>query len=195
MWREGVGTSSSCCVASGIAGRLRFPALLPARPDVMIKKLLGALENLLPGSTRSRLLSIAIVALIAGDAIWSYVGGTYGPYEVIGYNYADRDIAGFFVDGQGVGSSYAHESGGGGGIFCCHSIPKHAKTLHIKVVLGLTKEQYEKDLPNDAYQIDMPVPALPDKHDGFIEFHFLPNRRVEAAWVKFPTIPHIPNAH
>lgn len=71
---------------------------------------------------------------------------------------------------------------------------KHVKTLHIKVELGLTKEQYEKDLPNEKFETDIPMPTLPNMHDGFIEFHFLPHQRVEAAWVKFPTTPHIPNA-
>jgi len=143
---------------------------------------------------------IALAVLMVGGAIWSHacVSGetdTYGPYGVTGYNYTDRHIARFLVDGQGAGSSEAHQSGGGGGLYCCIDLPKHAKTLHIKVELELTEEQDAKNLPPDTFETDIPMPSLPNKHDGFIEFHFLPHQRVEAAWVSFPTIPHIPNAH
>ncbi|QXE07349.1 DUF3304 domain-containing protein (plasmid) [Paraburkholderia sprentiae WSM5005] len=119
---------------------------------------------------------------------------TYGPYHVTGYNYTDRNIAAFDVDDFGGGDSQAHEKGGGGGIVCCLDIPKRAKTLHIKVVLGLTWDQYNKNLPNDTYETDIAVPELPNKRDGYIEFHFLPERKIEAKWVDFPTTPHIPNA-
>jgi len=147
-----------------------------------------------------RALSTAAGILLVGVAAWGQAcvagkGETYGPYEVIGDNYTDRGISRLFIDGHGVGSSYADGSGGGGGIYCCHDIPKHAKTLHIKVELEWTKEQYEKHSPHDTFETDIPVPPLPDKHDGFIEFHFLPRQRIDAAWVSFPTIPHIPGAH
>jgi hypothetical protein len=143
---------------------------------------------------------VALAAFVVGGTIWSHAcvsgeANMYGPYSVIGYNYTDRHIAGFYVNGHGVGSSEAHQPGGGGGIFCCLGIPKHTKILHIKVKLGLTKEQYERDLPNDTFETDIPVPQLPNKHDGYIEFHFLPDQRVEVVWVNFPTTPNIPNAH
>ncbi|WP_231337661.1 DUF3304 domain-containing protein [Paraburkholderia sprentiae] len=54
---------------------------------------------------------------------------TYGPYEVIGYNYTDRNIAAFDVNEFGAGRSEARQSGGGGGEVCCLDILKHAKTL------------------------------------------------------------------
>ncbi|WP_114717950.1 DUF3304 domain-containing protein [Trinickia caryophylli] len=119
---------------------------------------------------------------------------TYGPYHVTGYNYTDRNIAAFDIDDFGAGYSRAHKIGGGGGITCCLDIPKHAKTLHIKVALGLTWEQFDKNLPNETYETDIPVPELANKHEGYIEFHFLPGRKIEAKWVDFPTTPHIPSA-
>ena len=143
---------------------------------------------------------IALAGLMVGGTIWSHAcvsseSDTYGPYEVIDYNYTDLHNASFYVDGHGVGSSEAHQPGGGGGIFCCLDIPKRAKILHIKVELDLTEEQDAKNLPPDVFETDIPVPSLPNKHDGFIEFHFLPNHKVEASWVSFPTTPHIPNTH
>ncbi|WP_321954897.1 DUF3304 domain-containing protein [Paraburkholderia bannensis] len=139
---------------------------------------------------------VAFAALLVGGAVWSYVSisneAAYGPYAVIGYNYTDRHIVNFFVNGFAAGASEAHKSGGGGGIVCCFSIPKSAKQLHVKVELEWTKEQYLANAPHDTFETDIPVPPLTNKHDGFIEFHFLPKQRVEAAWVNFPTTPDIP---
>lgn len=137
--------------------------------------------------------------MLVGGAVWSHacVSGedAYGPYSVIGYNYTDRHISSFIVNGFAAGASHAHESGGGGGIVCCFEIPKSTKTFHVKVELDLTREQYVKDLPGDTFETDIPVPPLKNKHDGFIEFHFLPHQKVEASWVKFPTTPDIPGTH
>ncbi|WP_027797872.1 DUF3304 domain-containing protein [Paraburkholderia acidipaludis] len=140
---------------------------------------------------RSFLLLACVIGIAVGRACSQE---TYGPYHVTGYNYTDRNIAAFDVDDFGAGDSAAHQSGGGGGFACCLDIPNRAKTLHIKVVLGLTWEQFDKNLPNDTYETDIPVPELPNKHDGYIEFHFLTGRKIEAKWVKFPTTPNIPKA-
>jgi hypothetical protein len=149
--------------------------------------------------TRGKFRNVALAAMLVGGAVWSHacVSGedAYGPYSVIGYNYTDRHISSFYVNGFAGGSSEAHQSGGGGGIVCCFSIPKHTKQLHVKVELEWTKAQYLADAPHDTFETDIPVPPLKNKHDGFIEFHFLPNRRVEAAWVNFPTNPDIPGTH
>lgn len=137
------------------------------------------------------LLFVCFAALLAGRACSSE---TYGPYHVIGYNYTDRTVYLFSLDDFGAGSSEAHQSGGGRGISCCLTIPRNAKTMHVKVTLGLTQEQYGKNLPNDTFEKDIAVPDLPNKHHGYIEVHFLPNQRIGAKWVNFPTTPHIPNA-
>jgi len=131
---------------------------------------------------------LAIAALLLAGSWWVHAQtASYGPYRVTGYNYTDRSIALFTIDGFGAGGANAHESGGGGGTVCCMSVPQNGKTWHIKIVYELTQEQYKKDLPNDVYEADIPVPPLLNKHDGYIEFHFLPDRRIEALWVKYPT--------
>ncbi|MFP3478451.1 MULTISPECIES: DUF3304 domain-containing protein [Burkholderia] len=133
---------------------------------------------------------IVVAVLLLGGAWWVHAQtASYGPYRVIGYNYTDRSIALFTIDGFGAGGSNAHESGGGGGTVCCMSVPRNRKTWHIKIVYELTREQYKKDLPNDVYETDIPVPSLPNRHDGYIEFHFLPDRKIEAKWVDYPTDP------
>ncbi|WP_084168974.1 DUF3304 domain-containing protein [Paraburkholderia acidipaludis] len=136
-----------------------------------------------------------LLACVAGIAVGRACSQeTYGPYHVTGYNYTDRNIAAFDVDDFGGGYSHAHKVGGGGSITCCFDIPKQTKTLHIKVVLDLTQEQDEKNMPPETYETEVPVPELPNKHSGYIEFHFLPGRKVEAKWVEFPTTPNITNA-
>lgn len=139
------------------------------------------------------LLLAAVSVLLVGKVFYQE---TYGPYEVIGYNHTDRNIASFWIDDTWGGNSEAHRTGdgGGGGEVCCLEIAKHAKTLHIKVALGLTWDQFNKNLPNEIYETDIPVPELQSKHDGYIEFHFSPDRKIEAKWAVFPTTPHIPNA-
>ena len=142
---------------------------------------------------RRAIVSAALIVLCVGAAVWAHAkGGSYGPYGVIGYNYTDRHISNFTVDGFGGGASHAHEAGGGGGIVCCLAIPKRAKTLHIEVELEWTKEQYEKNSPHETFEANIPVPVLENKHDGFIEFHFLPQQRIEAKWVDFPAMPNPP---
>ncbi len=147
-------------------------------------------------TARGNFRNIALAAMLVGGAIWSHAcvsgEGAYGPYGVIGYNYTDRHIVNFFINGFAGGASEAHKSGGGGVIVCCFSIPKNEKNLHIKVELEWTKAQYLANAPHDTYETDVPVPPLTNKHDGFIEFHFMPHQKVEAAWVNFPTRPNIP---
>ena len=163
----------------------------------MIKRGRGIVGTSLRRQHRNWMLRILGVLFLSFGVLWaaacSSEEGSYGPYHVIGYNYTDRHIFSFVVNGFGGGSSDAHEPGGGGGIVCCMEIPRRTKDLHIKVVYELTKEQYEKNLPHDTFETDIPVPPLPNKHDGYIEFHFLPKQRVEAKWVDFPTKPDIPN--
>lgn len=166
----------------------------------MIKEIFDWFPCSLRDPARRTTRRIALAGLMVGGTVWSHAcvsgeGDTYGPYEVIGYNYTDRHIASFYVDGHGVGSSEAHQPGGGGGIFCCLDIPQRAKILHIKVELELTEEQDAQNLPPDTFETDIPVPRLTDKRKGYIEFHFLPHQQIEAAWVSLPTTPHIPNAH
>lgn len=141
------------------------------------------------------LLVFLTLTTLWSAACSSSEGSTYGPYNVIGYNYTDRSIFSFWVNGFWGANSTAHQAAGGGKITCCLNLSSTSKTMHIKVKYELTREQFDKDLPNDAFETDIPVPSLPNKHDGFLEFHFLPNQRIEAKWVDFPTKPNIPNTN
>ena len=117
----------------------------------MIKRGRGIVGTSLRRQHRNWMLRIFGVLFLSFGVLWaaacSSEEGSYGPYHVIGYNYTDRHIFSFVVNGFGGGSSDAHEPGGGGGIVCCMEIPRRTKDLHIKVVYELTKEQYEKNFP------------------------------------------------
>ena len=40
-------------------------------------------------------------------------------------------------------------------------------------------------------ETDIAVPQLPNKRDGYIGFHFLPGRQIEAQGVAYPTMPRV----
>ncbi|MDR0241490.1 MAG: DUF3304 domain-containing protein [Burkholderia sp.] len=136
------------------------------------------------------------VGVVAAGGLWGAPAhaGNDGPYRVIGYNFTDRSIYSFMIDGFGAGGSTAHKRGGGGKSVCCMDVPRGKKTWHLKIKYELTQEQYRNGLPNEVYETDIAVPKLPNQRDGYIEFHFLPDRKIEAKWVEYPTDPHNPNA-
>jgi len=138
--------------------------------------------------------AVAVGAVAAGG-LWSALAhaGSDGPYRVIGFNYTDRGVYSFVVDGFGAGSVRARQFGGGGGTACCMEVPPSKKTWHLKVTYDLTPEEDAKNLSPEIYETDIAVPKLPNKRDGYIEFHFLSDRRIEAKWVEYPTDQRNPN--
>ncbi|KVF73200.1 hypothetical protein WS75_18435 [Burkholderia sp. FL-7-2-10-S1-D7] len=77
---------------------------------------------------------------------------------------------------------------------CCMEVPRDKKTWHLKVTYDLTPEEDARNLSPEIYETDIAVPKLPTKRDGYIEFHFLPDRKIEAQWVEYPTGPRNPNS-
>ncbi|MDR0241489.1 MAG: DUF3304 domain-containing protein [Burkholderia sp.] len=119
--------------------------------------------------------------------------GSYGPYRVVGFNHTDRGVYSFVVDEFGAGSVHARQFGGGGGTACCMEVPRSKKAWHIKVTYDLTPEEDAKNLSPEVYETDIAVPKLPNKREGYIEFHFLPERKIDAKWVEYRTDQHNPN--
>jgi len=133
---------------------------------------------------------IAIAALLLAGLWWAHAQtASYGPYRVVGFNYTDRGVYNFVVDGFGAGSVHARQFGGSGGTVCCMDVPRNKKTWHLKVTYDLTPEEDAKNLSPEIYETDIAVPQLPNKRDGYIEFRFLPGRKIEAQWVDYPTGP------
>ncbi|WP_322025794.1 hypothetical protein [Burkholderia sp. BCC1977] len=87
----------------------------------------------------------------------------------------------------------ARQFGGRGGTACCMAVPSGTKTWHIKITYDLPPEEDARNLSPQVYETDIAVPTLPNRHDGFIEFHFLPDRRIEAEWGEYPATLRNPN--
>lgn len=116
-----------------------------------------------------------------------------GPYRVISFNHTDRSIYSYQIDGFGAGGAYANESQGGSSIVCCLDVPPGKKTWHIRIVYDLTREEAQRNQPDEVYETDVPIPALPDKHRGYVAFHFLPDRKIVSQWVARRIDAHVPD--
>jgi len=137
---------------------------------------------------------IAIAVLLLGGACWAHAQtASYGTYRVVGFNHTERGVYNFVVDGFGAGSVHARQFGGSGGTVCCMTVPRNKKIWHLKITYDLMPEEDARNLSPEIYETDIAVPRLPDKHDGYIEFHFLPDRKIEAQWVDYPTGPRSVN--
>ncbi|OXI95248.1 MULTISPECIES: DUF3304 domain-containing protein [Burkholderia] len=149
---------------------------------------------MLNGMRRAVCKPVAVGMLMMGSA-WNVQAQleSYGPYRVVRFNYADRGIYNFVVDGFGAGSVHARQFGGRGGTVCCMAVPRGTKAWHLKVTYDLTPEEDARNLSPEIYETEVAVPKLPNKHDGYIEFHFLPDRKIEAKWVEYPPDPRNPN--
>jgi len=113
---------------------------------------------------------IVVAVVLLGGAWWVHAQtASYGPYHVVGFNYTDRGVYNFVVDGFGAGSVHARQFGGGGGTVCCMEVPRNKKTWHLKVTYDLTPEEDAKNMSPEIYETDIAVPELPDKRDGYIE--------------------------
>jgi len=133
---------------------------------------------------------IGIAVLLLAGSWWVHAQtASYGPYRVVGFNYTDRGVYNFVVDDFGAGSVHARQFGGSGGTVCCMKVSPNKKTWHLKITYDLTPEEDAKNMSPKIYETDIAVPQLPDKHDGYIEFHFLPDRKIDAQWVDYPTGP------
>ena len=129
--------------------------------------------------------------------------GKSRPLTIYGYNYTDRYIDQFYVDGQGGGNLDVSGPGsGGGGSACCigwRDGTRLPQTVHIRWVAGGCKfltppnshgERYE-DVRHIFKEKDVilsgPVPADP----GYFEVHFYADEHVEVAITTFPSDPRL----
>lgn len=110
---------------------------------------------------------------------------------IVGFNYTDRDINEFFVDGTGGGNlSVSSASGGGGGSVCCSSYTAGTAAPEIKVRWQSDactyNSRYDEDGTefNDIFSIykTAAVKAAPvSPNPKYMEIHIFPDGHVEAA--------------
>lgn len=119
---------------------------------------------------------------------------------IYGYNYTNRYIDQFYVNGNGGGNLFVSgPGGGGGGSVCCFSYTPGTpapKTVTVKWQHGACKYKETKD-STYAYThpffktIEVPVnPKIP-ANPGYFEVHFYPDGHVEAAITEHSSPPRL----
>ena len=102
---------------------------------------------------------------------------------LVGYNYTERPIYTFSVNG--VGGSNIFVGGGGASFSCCTEITV-GQPVEIKWVYSATEKQYLAGLRKENYSttVIVPPPTVPEAE--YLEVHFYPDHHVELALVKSP---------
>ncbi|WP_156954414.1 DUF3304 domain-containing protein [Paraburkholderia acidipaludis] len=135
---------------------------------------------------RIAVVPVASLVLVAGVGFCQAVTktGSYGEFDLMGFNRTDRYIAQFYVEGQWGGNLFPKGNGGGGSATCCTSIPRGSKTLHVRWVLGWkTDEQFRNRAPQETYEADVPLPVMPrGAKSGHIQIYFFPGNRISAMY-------------
>ena len=108
---------------------------------------------------------------------------------LVGYNYTERPIYTFSVNGGGGSNIFV--GGGGAKMSCCTEITV-GQPVEIKWVYSATEKQYLAGLRKENYSttVIVPPPTVPEAE--YLEVHFYPDHRVELALVKFPGDRRIP---
>ena len=108
---------------------------------------------------------------------------------LVGYNYTERPIYTFSVNGGGGSNIFV--GGGGAKMSCCTEITV-GQPVEIKWLYDTTEKQYLAGLREENYSttVIVPPPTVPEAE--YLEVHFYPDHRVELALVKFPGDRRIP---
>lgn len=108
--------------------------------------------------------------------------GSYGEFELMGFNRTDRAIAHFYVEGHWGGNIGV--GGGGGSATCCTSLTRGSKTLHVRWILDWkSMADADRNLPMETYEADVPLPPIPKgAKDGYIQVYFFPGNRIGVAY-------------
>jgi hypothetical protein len=103
-----------------------------------------------------------------------------------GYNYTERPISGYSVDGAGGGNMFANDIDGGTGWACCAEVTV-GKPVHIRWTFTRTKSQFEAGLPIEHHEMDVMVPKPEGaKQPEYMEVHFYSRTHIELRLVSFP---------
>jgi hypothetical protein len=121
---------------------------------------------------------------------------------LVGYNYTNRSISSFSVDGLGGGDiGVSGESSGGGGSACCVSYVIGAKSYVVKVrwqtgacirkiessINNQTYEKTEYIFKEESVEIEKEIPAKP----SYFEVHFYPDGHIVAALTEHESTPRL----
>ena len=102
---------------------------------------------------------------------------------LVGYNYTERPIYTFSVNGGGGSNIFV---GGGGASFSCCTDITVGQPVEIKWLYDTTEKQYLAGLREEkrSTTVIVPPPTVPEAE--YLEVHFYPDHHVELALVKSP---------
>ena len=102
---------------------------------------------------------------------------------LVGYNYTERPIYTFSVNGGGGSNIFV--GGGGAKMSCCTEITV-GQPVEIKWLYDTTEKQYLAGLreENRRTTVIVPPPTVPEAE--YLEVHFYPDHHVELVLVKSP---------
>ena len=102
---------------------------------------------------------------------------------LVGYNYTERPIYTFSVNGGGGSNIFV--GGGGAKMSCCTEITV-GQPVEIKWLYDTTEKQYLAGLREEkrSTTVIVPPPTVPEAE--YLEVHFYPDHHVELALVKSP---------
>jgi hypothetical protein len=108
------------------------------------------------------------------------------------YNYTDRPISGYTVDGVGGGNAFAGFLDAGSGWACCARVTV-GKPVHIKWGFSYTKQQYGQGIRSEIHELTVTVPK-PKGNEApqYMEVHFYAIDKIELRLVPFPGHPRWP---
>jgi hypothetical protein len=116
-----------------------------------------------------------------------------GPYNIVGFNYTDRPIHTFSVNGKWGGNVLAGDSGGGGGTTCCIEIDRSIKSVKVRWDWSYTGPQLAQKfpdfvlgrgapVPSDLIETMVDLPELPDGSHGYLGVHFFPDHVIKITY-------------
>lgn len=134
-----------------------------------------------------KLVGLAGLGLLAFNVLSSRAKE---PYElaIVGYDYTDRPIADFSVDGTSAGNLYLSSStNGGGSRVCCVALKQTTKTP-FWLTVEYRKDALQSYPPGNVIEpagdyiktkVEVKGPIPPDA--AYLEIHFFPDGHLEAA--------------
>jgi hypothetical protein len=142
---------------------------------------------IMPLKKMIRWTPIAVIGLLA---IMGLSGCKQEPYMlgIVGYNYTDRAVADFAVNGQGGSNlELSTPTAGGGKMSCCVVMSRSTKTpfwVDVKYKMSALesyppRKVIEPSGPYKEARVEVKGPIPPDP--SYLEVHFYPDGHIEAA--------------
>lgn len=123
--------------------------------------------------------------------------------DMVGFNYTDRAIDSYSINGEGAGNVLlSSQTNGGGKSACCITIlPTNSGALRLRVrwqVDGckyLTQSRLSKEVSANLFpyyrQLDVTLPLPKNLKPQHLEVHFYPDGSVDARLTEFLSLPRI----